>query len=438
MQTQSDTVRHYVLERLENGTFEPGMRLPGSRKISEELTISRPVVQNALDTLVNEGVLRSVSRSGLYVDSAWQSRRPRNTLRVYTGDEFLPWMAMFREEISKRIPELYISQRCEEGDFEIVTTATAQTRHGEFADLAPLLADCYPDLSPFCREQLKPFMQKDSLTALPFLFSPRLMACNCKILESAGLEVPSSDWTLKDFVSLVEKLAQSSSIENVFLWNNSYYLWMNFILSAGGRLFCLDREDPVCFDSKEAVGALKIFHSLKGSSSVQSGRDYISRCGRSAFSVIDSQIYGLQQEIFDRDFVFLPMPGAAPEHTGRSIQATELLVMRRRCIDSKLAVPLIQFLWSEKFQDHLAALHHGIPLRKSSMAKAFENSGETYRTFADVLGKLHSEYQLSSPDLFKLISSGISSILSGNEDIAPQVEELAFVVRKYLKYTRKL
>ena len=128
MQTQSDTVRHYVLERLENGTFEPGMRLPGSRKISEELTISRPVVQNALDTLVNEGVLRSVSRSGLYVDSAWQSRRPRNTLRVYTGDEFLPWMAMFREEISKRIPELYISQRCEEGDFEIVTTATAQTR----------------------------------------------------------------------------------------------------------------------------------------------------------------------------------------------------------------------------------------------------------------------------------------------------------------------
>ena len=414
------------------------MRRPGSRKISEELTISRPVVQNALDTLVNEGVLRSVSRSGLYVDSAWQSRRPRNTLRVYTGDEFLPWMAMFREEISKRIPELYISQRCEEGDFEIVTTATAQTRHGEFADLAPLLADCYPDLSPFCREQLKPFMQKDSLTALPFLFSPRLMACNCKILESAGLEVPSSDWTLKDFVSLVEKLAQSSSIENVFLWNNSYYLWMNFILSAGGRLFCLDREDPVCFDSKEAVGALKIFHSLKGSSSVQSGRDYISRCGRSAFSVIDSQIYGLQQEIFDRDFVFLPMPGAAPEHTGRSIQATELLVMRRRCIDSKLAVPLIQFLWSEKFQDHLAALHHGIPLRKSSMAKAFENSGETYRTFADVLGKLHSEDHLSSPDLFKLISSGISHILSGDDDITDQVSELAYVVRKYLKYTQNI
>lgn len=438
MKTQSDTVRHYVLERLENSTFEPGMRLPGSRKISEELTISRPVVQNALDTLVNEGVLRSVSRSGLYVDSAWQSRRPRNTLRVYTTDEFLPWMTMFREEISKRIPELHISQRCEEGDFEIVTTATAQTRHEEFADLMPLLKTCYPDFSPFCREQLKPFMQKDALTALPFLFSPRLMACNRKILEKAGCAVPSPDWTLNDFVALVEKLSGSSSVENVFLWNNSYYLWMNFILSAGGRLFCLDREDPVCFDSAESVAALKVFHSLKGNCSVQSGKDYISRCGSCAFSVIDSQIYGLNPEIFDRDFVFLPMPGVSPEHTGRSIQATELLVMRRRCIDSKLAVPLIEFLWSGKFQDHLAALHHGIPLRKSSIAKAFENCGKPYSTFQNVLEKLHSEYQLSSPDLFKLISSGISSILSGNEDIVPQVEELAFVVRKYLKYTRKL
>jgi hypothetical protein len=103
-----------------------------------------------------------------------------------------------------------------------------------------------------------------------------------------------------------------------------------------------------------------------------------------------------------------------------------------------LAVPLIEFLWSEKFQNHLAALHHGIPLRKSSIAKAFENCGKPYSTFQNVLEKLHSEYQLSSPDLFKLISSGISSILSGNEDISPQVEELAFVVRKYLKYTRKL
>ena len=436
MNTHSDTVRHYVLDKLENGTLDAGMRLPGSRKISDELNISRPVVQSALETLVNEGILRSVSRSGLYVDNAWQCRRTRNTLRVYTGDEFLPWMAMFRRECAAFAPEIHISQRCEEGDFEIVTTAVAQTHHKEFADLAPLLSYCYPDLSPFYAEQLKPFMQQEKLTALPFLFSPRLIACNRKMLEKADIPEPSPDWTLNDFAEIVQKLSENSGIENIFLWNSSYYLWMNFVLSAGGRLFCTNLKDPVCFDSKEAIAALKIFHSLKGKKSVGSGKDYIFGCGKYVFSVIDSQIYGLQQKMFDRDFIFLPMPGISPEHTGSSIQATELLVMRRRCADSKLAIPLIRFLWSEKFQNHLAELHHGIPLRKSSLQAVSGKMPDS--VFKEVLNKLNSEYHLSSPDLFKLISSGISHILSGDDDIAEQVSELAYVVRKYLKYTQNI
>ena len=132
----------------------------------------------------------------------------------------------------------------------------------------------------------------------------------------------------------------------------------------------------------------------------------------------------------------MPIPGISPEHTGKSIQATELLAMRRGCVDSKLAIPLIRFLWSEKFQDHLAALHHGIPLRKSSTAKAFENCSQSVKAFQNVLDKLNSEYHLSSPDLFNLISSGISSVLAGDGNIEEQIKELAFVVRKYLKYTR--
>ena len=437
MNQQSETVRHYVLNNLEKDFFKADMRLPGSRKISEMLNISRPVVQNALDTLVNEGLLRSVSRSGLYVDSQWQTRRFRNSLRIYTSDEFLPWMPMLRSEMAEIAPELHISQRCEEGDFEIVTTATAQTRHREFADLSPLLASCYPDLSPFYAEQLNPFMQQGALIALPFLFSPRLMACNRKVLEKAGCPIPTPAWTLKDFLEIVEKLS-GSSVENIFLWNSSYYLWMNFILSSGGRLFCIEKDDPVCFDSEEVISALQIFHALRKNVPVLSGKDYISRCSQFAFAVIDSQIYGLQQEKFDEDFIFLPMPGSSAEHTGKSIQATELLVMRRGCVDSKLAIPLINFLWSEKFQDHLAQLHHGIPLRKSSMEKFSDQDGKPDRAFKNVLGKLNSEYHLSSPDLFNLVSSGISSILSSSGDIESQLKELAFVVRKYLKYTEKI
>ena len=72
MNIQSATVRKYVLEHLEDGSFSTGRRLPGFRKIADELKISCPVVQNALDKLVNEGILLAKPRSGLYVEPEWQ------------------------------------------------------------------------------------------------------------------------------------------------------------------------------------------------------------------------------------------------------------------------------------------------------------------------------------------------------------------------------
>ena len=42
MNIQSETVRKYVLEHLENGSFSSGMRLPGFRRIADELNISGP------------------------------------------------------------------------------------------------------------------------------------------------------------------------------------------------------------------------------------------------------------------------------------------------------------------------------------------------------------------------------------------------------------
>ena len=65
MNIQSETVRKYVLDRLEDGSFTSGMRLPGSRKISGELNISRPVVQSSLDSMQDVCVCKL--RRGLQV-----------------------------------------------------------------------------------------------------------------------------------------------------------------------------------------------------------------------------------------------------------------------------------------------------------------------------------------------------------------------------------
>lgn len=433
MNIQSETVRKYILENLEEGVFKPGSRLPGSRKISETLDISRPVVQNVLDTLVNEGVLRSVARSGLYVDRDWVRRRIRNSLKIYTRDEYLPWMAMFRRYAQKELPELYITGRCEEGAFEIVTTALAQAHHREFADILPVLESCYPDLSAYHVQQLKPFMQQGRLTALPVLFSPRIIACNCRMLRDAGCEEPSPAWDCREFEKIVDRLRRYYPAEKIFPWNTNYYCWMNFLLSAGGKLFSLEKEDPVCFDAPEVIRALQLYRSLRGREIVNAAKS-IHSCGDYVFSVIDRQLYGLNRELLDQDFIFLPIPGSGS--AGSSIQATELFVMRRGCVENGLCARLIRFLWSEEFQSHLAELHYGIPVMKCPPGGKDACLSPADRMFEMVLDKVNSEYHLSSPDLFRLVSCGIASILAGEEDLESRVRELACTVRNYLKYTQ--
>ena len=53
------------------------------------------------------------------------------------------------------------------------------------------------------------------------------------------------------------------------------------------------------------------------------------------------------------------------------------------------------------------------------------------------MGRLCNEYSVSSPPLFDLVLTGISSIIAGGGEIESRLRELADGVRVYLKYTKK-
>lgn len=437
MNIQSETVRSFVLNSLENGDFTPGMRLPGSRKISEMLDISRPTVQNTLDTLVNEGILKSIQRSGLYVDQEWQSRRIRRSLHLFSMASHLPWLDFFAKEMHEKFPGLHITNKCREGAFEIVTTATAQAQQSEFVDLLPILNECYPDMEPFYTEQLKPFKRDGRLFALPFLFSPRIMACNLAMLKESGCEIPRPDWNSDDFTALISKLRLYYPADRIFPWSANYYIWMNFIVSSGGVLLDpSDKGDPVKFDSLEAVSGLRRYRDIRGGISSDIGPQ-LRKWSSCALSIIDRQLYCISSAGVSDDFVFLPIPGTAPEWTGRSIQATELFAVRRGSVDNGLCEQIISFLWSEKFQDKLASLKYGIPIRKSSAGKTFMAGSGVDAVFKQACAKLHNDYNLESRALFDLIAMGISKVISNTEDIDFQIAELASTARNYIKYTNE-
>ena len=429
MNIQSETVRRYVLAHLEDGSFSPEKRLPGFRKIADELKISCPVVQNSLDKLVNEGILLAKPRSGLYVEPNWRFRRIRGTLHIYKSEKPLPWLETFRTELCGQLPQLHISTQFLHGPLEIITTADAQSRHEEFIDLMPILKECYPDMTAFFEEQLKPFTSGERLTALPFVFSPRIIACNRKMLAEAHCDLPSVNWEIADLLKLLGQLSVHYSWEQIF---NSYAIrnfWINFVLSCGGELFDSENAGYVKFDSREA---LEGFRAAKALRPVR--RQTKMRQQDCAVMIIDRQTYRRIQDQMDDGWVFLPIPGNTPERTGISIQATELFAVRHGSLDQALISPIIRFLWSEKFQDHLAELKYGIPIRRSSADKSFSPETEPDRLFRRCCRLLRNDYQLHDPDLLTLISNGIDQILSADSPLEKDIADFAYVVRQYIKY----
>ena len=60
-------IRELVRTKIEEGEYAPGTAIPSEAELAEQYGINRQTVRNAIDTLVNEGLLRRVPGKGVYV-----------------------------------------------------------------------------------------------------------------------------------------------------------------------------------------------------------------------------------------------------------------------------------------------------------------------------------------------------------------------------------
>lgn len=63
----SDQVIAQMKENIENGTWQPGERLPGELQLCEAFGVSRVTVRNALQKLAGEGIIETKIGDGSYV-----------------------------------------------------------------------------------------------------------------------------------------------------------------------------------------------------------------------------------------------------------------------------------------------------------------------------------------------------------------------------------
>lgn len=66
----SDAVFEQLRARLDDGSLAPGARLPSERELAEQMRVSRPVIREATNMLVGQGLLEIRPRRGVFVRAA--------------------------------------------------------------------------------------------------------------------------------------------------------------------------------------------------------------------------------------------------------------------------------------------------------------------------------------------------------------------------------
>ena len=114
-------------------------------------------------------------------------------------------------------------------------------------------------------------------------------------------------------------------------------------------------------------------------------------------------------------------------------QATDLICVRKVCVDRELILEFLRFMLSEEVQDYIAGEKYGIPIRKSSAQKSIDLSDPRAILFLREMNSMSAEYNLDSPELMDLIQDGVGRVI--NDDSLPlkeSLEDLAHAVRLFL------
>ncbi len=430
------TVRNHILDRLEGGDLETGAKLSGSRDLARETGISVPTVQNALETLVREGILETVSRRGTFIRAEWESRLvPNSMLAGFSGHGH--FRNEFCRQIKTEIPELWLSKRLKHAIFEIRPTHYVQSHCMEYLDLSELFEQNFPNQDEFFMKPFESFRISGRLVGVPLLFSPRVIFYNPSLLRLAGCRMPGVGWTWDDFIGCVRNLRQIIPPGAIFNWYSGIHVWMNFVARTGGCLINPEAGDPIQIDSAATRRGLRLFrelrHELWGDEFYWPDRHAEAFLnGRAAMMISQREFMPMIVESGLKDWNTAPLP-LIPDGQDVNVQATDLLCIRRECLDLPLAGKLLRFLLSEAFQNRIADFKYGIPIRKNAAGRTIDFNDPRDMLFFNEIPKMYPHYNIESVDLFNIISQGIARLLASDEDIDAGTAEIADMARTYLK-----
>jgi multiple sugar transport system substrate-binding protein len=178
---------------------------------------------------------------------------------------------------------------------------------GGALDLGPYLVRAGVDPTRYEPAVLAMFRRGPAVYALPRGYTPLVIAYNRDLLERAGIEVPTDDWTWDDFVAIARRLTRGEADGRGEVWGAGFdrrpAVWLPWIWSGGGDVLCSDgRRASGCLDAPLTIAAIRWYAAwvtgARVSPRVSAGRDWDAErvrlflSGRLALMTVDHSAIG--------------------------------------------------------------------------------------------------------------------------------------------------
>jgi multiple sugar transport system substrate-binding protein len=237
------------------GFLKPGEFLPPEKELCQMYDISRNSLRQALELLTNEGLLvKMVGRGTMVVQPADYQQRGSNVLNI-----LCPNISSF---VDKALPILSAKFKEYYPNVEIRTFGTGIRSEGLLTelsslgvnidivimrdqDLQRLQLDEYMPLDDLMRDHtgvldklVRTFRHKSRNYAIPITYSSVFLAGNPHVFRDAGVEMPTEDWTMEQFLDTAKRLTRDSNGDGLpdiygFGLSSSIYRWPVLAMKLG-------------------------------------------------------------------------------------------------------------------------------------------------------------------------------------------------------------
>ena len=430
-------IYNYILDLIEN-EFEAGDRLPGARQIAKLFSCALPKVQAVLNSLEQSGVVECRERSGTYVREGFgQCLLPCN-IACYRMASSLSEEQL--KTLQREFPSMHVSSKFSQGGVEIAPSLDIQIRQQNFLDVNSVFEECFPDYrEKFYMQSLEPFKRNGRLYAVPLVFSPQLLWYNPVFFEKYNVPLPRMDWGEKEFFEAMRSFKEHLPGRDIVNYSPSFYQWMGFLHSAGGRIFGLPGQEPVQVDSPATISISRTYVELLKEFGLD--RKFNSNAvtafaeGKMPMFVgfkDNAKLFKKHNPDFVREAVYMPQLGGAVNYQG------VMLIAFRKFNSRDIVKRMLKFWLSDEVQESLGRDDCGIPILRSAAQKSLDPGKSPDSLFLKRLPNLCSDYNIDSEETGSVVMRASKLLNTGKpDDMEKVLRDMATTLRFLMRLRAK-